>query len=59
MVRDNPWFDPIRILCAALSGLLKHFGTFFVNHQLSEFLHFLIRRAGGLGKFVEKTFGWN
>jgi hypothetical protein len=55
---DNPSLDPVRILYAALSSLLKHFAALFVVHQLSEFLHFLIRSASGLGEFVEKSFSW-
>jgi hypothetical protein len=47
-----PRLDPIRTLCSALSGLLKHFKALYVGHQFPELLHFLVRSTGGLAELA-------
>jgi hypothetical protein len=57
MFCDSPRFDPIRILCPALSGLLKHFKALLIVHQFPELLHFLVRSTGGLAELTVENLG--
>lgn len=58
MFCNSPRPNSIRILCPALSGLLKHFQALLIVHQFPELLHFLVRSTGGLAELVVENLSW-